>query len=387
MTTTLTLPNKAGSLFTLSGDFGFQPRTYKKKNAQGATVLVVERLAVFRSGTFRDSMGYQNTWESIHMQQMKANYDYLVANKLFQDVPVRDGHPGFLVNGLPGTGRTVGWHTSMEIETIAAPHDGVEYDYVFVGFDLLDPAAIASFESGLFRNRSAEIISYASNAEAEFWPVYAGFAFVDIPAVEGLNFSRDPSTPRDHSRVLVMFDKENTSMTTPLQGAPAPDSRPALGGPANAPHVFSVNGQPVTDYSAVQRHITVLETAQREAQAAGREAFIKDLSDRGVILATAVDHFSKLATQLDQAGWELFCKGYEGAGTTSIVAQHASPASGVAGTLSSTGASSTPEAVKTQEIEDAKQVVAAFRAASMKPEQLKATPSYKKLVAAGIESA
>jgi hypothetical protein len=386
--TTLTLPNKAGSLFTLSGDFGFTPRKYKKKNAEGHSVLVVEREAVFRSGTFRDSMGYQNTWESIHMQQMLANYNYLVANNLFKDVPVRDGHPGFLINGQPGMGKNVGWHTGLEIETLAAPHDGVEYDYVFASFELLDPAAIAAYESGLFRNRSAEIISYASNAEAEFWPVYAGFAFVDIPAVEGLNFSRDPSTPRDHSRVLVMFDKEIPAMTAPLQGAPAPTDRPALGGPANAPHVFSVNGQPVTDYSAVQRHITVLETAQREAQAAGREAFVKDLSDRGVILATAVDHFNALAVQLDQTGWELFCKGYEGAGTSSIVAQHASPASGVGGTLASNGAATGgPQAVQAQEIEDAKQVVAAFRAASMKPDQLKATPSYKKLVAAGIESA
>jgi hypothetical protein len=384
--TTLVLPRSA-STFTLNSGFGVKPKHYRKGAARS---LVVEGQAVFRSGTFRDSMGYQNTWEDVHMSQMLTNWDYLRNNKIFVDVPVRSGHPGWIVNGTEGTGKVVGYHTGLRIEEMEAPHDGNKYTYVFVDYEILDAKTADDYEAGLLRNRSSEILHYMSNAEAEFWPVYGGFAFVDIPAVEGLNFSRDTSAGQGgdgSTKLIVMFDKEIPSMTgTP--GAPALDNRPPLGGAAQGQqgHVFSVNGQPTSDFAAVQRHITVLETAQAEARTAGREAFINGLATRGFIAATAIEHFSQAAAKMDDETWSLFCKGYELAQPQAAFSQHAAPAANTNGSASSHGSTSSMSADE-EAVAVAKEIVAAHRSTGTSIEALKATPSYRKLVAAGLEQA
>jgi hypothetical protein len=387
--TTLALP-RARSFFTLSDGFGIQPNVYRKSSKR---TLVVEHAAVFRSGTFRDSSGYQNEWLDIHMRQMLENFNYLRNNKIFENVPVRLGHPGFLINGTPGTGAVAGWHTALVSEKLVAPHDGVEYDYVFADFEILDGKAADDYEAGLLRNRSAEIIPYFTNNEAEFWPTYAGFAFVDIPAVEGLNFSRDTSTAQGGdapARVIVMFDKEIPSMTTPVSGVPAPADRPALGGAPQAQaqaHVFSINGQATSDFAAVQRHITVLETQASETRTAARQAFVSNLAHHGAILAAAIPDFEAAVAKMDDETYDLFCKGYAGVGTLSAVGQHAAPAAaGAQGTQFSNGAGAVanPQA---EEIEIAKQVVAGLRRNGMHGAQLKSRPSYQKLVAAGLEQA
>lgn len=385
--TTLSLP-RARSFFTLSDGFGIKPNFYRKGSKR---TLVVEHEAVFRSGTFRDSSGYQNTWEDIHMRQMLDNFNYLRNNKIFENVPVRLGHPGFLINGTPGTGAVAGWHTALVTETLKAPHDGNEYDYVFADYEILDGKAADDYEAGLLRSRSAEIIPYFTNNEAEFWPTYAGFAFVDIPAVEGLNFSRDTSTTQGGdapARVIVMFDKEIPSMTTPVSGVPAPADRPALGGaPQAQAHVFAINGQPVQDYAAVQRHITVLETQASEARTVARQAFVNGLAQRGAILATAIESFSGAVARMDDETYDLFVKGYEGVGVLPVVAQHAAPAAaGAQGTQFSNGNSGAVNA-QDEEIEIAKQVVAGLRRNGMHGASLKASPSYQKLVRAGVEQA
>lgn len=384
--TTLSLP-KARSFYTLSDGFGIKPNTYRKGAAR---TLVVEHEAVFRSGTFRDSMGYQNEWLDIHMRQMMDNFDYLRKEKLFENVPVRLGHAGFLINGLPGAGAFVGWHTALVTEKYKAPHDGVEYDYVFADYEILDSKAAEDYENGLLRNRSAEIIPYFTNSEAEFWPTYAGFAFVDIPAVEGLNFSRDTSMTQGgdaSARVFVMFDKEIPSMTAPLPGVSAPADRPALGGvPQAQAHVFSVNGQATSDFAAVQRHITTLETQASEARTAARQAFVNGLAQRGAILGSAINDFSAAVARMDNETYDLFVKGYEGAGAISAVAQHAAPAAaGAQGTAYSNGQSGANPAA--EDLEIAKEVVAGHRRLNMSAEQLKGTASYRKLVAAGLEQA
>lgn len=388
--TTLSLP-KARSFYTLSDGFGIKPNVYRKGAAR---TLVVEHEAVFRSGTFRDSMGYQNEWLDIHMRQMMDNFTYLRNEKLFENVPVRLGHPGFLINGTPGTGAVAGWHTALVTEKYTAPHDGVEYDYIFADYEILDGKAAEDYENGLLRNRSAEIIPYFTNSEAEFWPTYAGFAFVDIPAVEGLNFSRDTSTTQGGNvpaRVIVMFDKEIPSMTTPVPGVPALADRPALGGASAAQaqpqsHVFSINGQATSDFAAVQRHITTLETQASEASTAARQAFVNGLAQRGVILATSVDDFNAAVARMDNETYDLWCKGYAAVGAMSVVAQHAAPAAaGAQGTLYSSG-QGVPNP-QTEEISIAKDIVAGHRRLNMPADQLKGTASYRKLVAAGLEQA
>lgn len=375
--TTPSLPSKSRSVYSLSDGWGIKPNFYRKGSNR---TLVVEHEAVFRSGTFRDSMGYQNEWLDIHMRQMMENFSYLRNNKIFQDVPVRNGHPGWLINGLPGLGQVIGYHTNLTTEKLTAPHDGNEYDYVFADYEILDGPAADAYESGLFRNRSSEIIPYVTNSEAEFWPVYGGFAFVDIPAVEGLNFSREPQATQggEPARVIVMFDKEIPNMTSPVPGPAAPADRPALGGGTAPSYTFSVNGQPTSDFAAVQRHITTLETQASEARTAARKGFVNGLAQRNLILATAIEPFTAAVAGMDDATYDNFCKGYENVPAIAAVSQHAAPAAAdVQGTAASNGSAGPDNA--TLDVEICRDIVAAHRRNGMDLATLKGVNSYVKL--------
>lgn len=363
-------------------------RYFKRDNGN----MVFEGVPVFRSGVFRDSMGEQNTWEDLHMRQMVENYDYLQSSGQFANVPVRDGHPGWILHGLPGNGRVVGWHTGVAIKKMKSPVDGEEYTYFLADYEITEPDAVGKIERGTWRNRSAEILRYLSNNESEYWPVYGGFAFVDIPAVEGLNFSQQVSPGIKY----VMLDEE-TVVTQPQQGQPISGtaqllhgSRPLPGGQGNGssentPHVFNVNGQAVTDYAAVQQHISMLEQFRNETRSASRNDFIDALAHANVIAATGVDDFKTLAASMNDEQWELWRKGYANVQPTALLSQHAAPAASSATAGSQGGVGGT---AADQEIENAKSIVAMHRGmGSMSEEALKKTPSYRKLVAAGIEQA
>lgn len=386
------------SLQFLNSGLGFRAAAeYKKDNG----VYVVEREPVFRSGVFRDSMGDQMTWEPLHMKQMLDNFTYLKSSGVFVNVPVRDGHPGWLINGLPGSGAVVGWHTGIDVATLASPIDAVEYDYILASYELTDPRAIQLKESGTYRNRSSEILRYYTNAEAEYWPVYGGFAFVDIPAVEGLNFARDVNAGNavgspSQTRYFVMSDTKEIQMTAPVPASPpVQPSAPQTSGqpaqpiaPAQAPtsqHVFTVNGKATTDYAAVQRHITVLESAATEARDAGRAAFVTGLVQRNLILGTEenVTRMTEFAQSLTDEQFEQWRVGYDGLQSPSLLSRHAAPAAGSA----NVGVTSGHLAPEADALSVAKEIVKYHRSNNMPLDKLKATKSYQQLVQAGVEQA
>lgn len=404
---TSTVVTRPNTLFVSNG-FGIQPRVFKR----GSGVLAVENVAVFRTGTFRDSMGTQNTWERLHLDQVVANFNHLMGKGIFTP-PVRDGHASFLINGIPGSGAVVGWHTSLSVETMTSPVDGQEYDYLLAGYDITEPYAQEKLQNGTWRNRSAEMIGYLTNDEAEFWPVYGGFAFVDIPAVEGLNFSHPAG-----SKLYVMLDKE-IPVTTPIPGAPAlnrplpgqhgqpaggqptppspptPQSAPPVPptpAPAPAPQggeqqygqnggafVFTMNGQPTTDVSAVQRHILALEGFATESRRAARAAFVNALAQNNLILASAVPQYESLVYSMNDEQWALWQGTWTAAQQPALLAQHAAPASNAGGVAQ--------PGQLTDDLKVAQEIVNMHRLNNMPAEQLKATGSYQKLVAAGLAQA
>jgi len=323
------------SSFSINNGFGIQPKIYKKTTDKG-TVLAMEGVAVFRTGTFRDSMGYQNTWESIHLNQMVTNYEYLKGNGTFANVPVRDGHPGWLINGTPGTGKVVGWHTGLKVATLTAPHDGTEYDYLLADYEILDASAQGDINSGLWVNRSSEIGGYTTNAEAEHWPVYMGVAYVDIPAVEGLNFTA--SRPGGEApRVYVMFDNsKEKDVTAPVLAVPAvtagaPAVTPQVpvagtqhGAPAAAtqPFVFSVNGANTSDFAAVQAHITGLEKFQSETQEANRKGFVTALCAANKLPVTKKDSYEKFALGLAPDQYTAWVATFDDVEVPALLGQH-----------------------------------------------------------------
>lgn len=313
------------STFAISSGFGLEPVKYKKDNG----TLMMEGVAVFRTGTFRDSMGTQNTWEPIHLKQMVDNFDHLRNNKVFDDVPVRHGHPGWLINNTPGTGAVVGWHKGLKVATLKAPHDDAEYDYLMADFEILDDDAKAAIDKGLWRNRSSEIGTYLTNAESEHWPVYMGVAYVDIPAVEGLNFSSANGAPAP--KVYVMFNQKETIVgvdpsAAPQQGgtpatAPAASQHGAPTAPAQ-PFVFSVNGASVSDVAAVQAHITSLEKFRSDTQEANRKNFVTALVTANKIPAPKQDSYEKFALGLSPEQYESWTATFEDVSGPALLGLH-----------------------------------------------------------------
>lgn len=385
--TTIQLPNVSTFAFS-TGFAGLKPSHFRKDNG----TLVVQRVPVFRSGTFRDSMGDQFTYESLHINQMLENYNYLRNNSLFDDVPVRDGHPGFLINGAPGSGKVIGWHTSAAIDKLKGPHDGEEYDYLLVDFELTDPAAAASYENGTFRNRSAEVGRYRTNAEAEFWPVYMGVAFVDIPAVEGLKFSSSNSAALRGSgaKFFVMDDKEKSVGDNPQTSTVANAAAGAQGSgqhsaPAgsnlpfavSAPHVFSVNGQQMQDYTAVQNHINVLEKFRADVQEGARKDFVTGLARENKIAATQLEATEKFAIGLTPDQFEAWKGTWTAAPAQPVLGMH-----GQTVTNPNNQGQQAPDP-KAEQYKIWQDTVMQFKMAGMNAEAIKNTSSYKSLVAAG----
>lgn len=355
----------------------------KKYRQGGNGNLILEGVAVFRSGTFRDSMGFQHQWEPEHMTQMVDNYTILSSRGVITSVPIRSDHVGFLDSSLKSV---VGYHIGIRTEERINSVSGEMCTYLLADMEIIDPDAIQKIESGLWRNLSSEIGTYLTNAEAEYWPVYMGVAFVDFPAVEGLANSFSKRAPNDsgiHAGSAVFSlvnEQEDTDMgninkggtvteekvkegefgaediesqaqnITPNdsdgEGANDEDETEVQNGEAgadseasasedgvyssedagteegdeagedqpNAEHglnsgqsfQFSINGQPTTDFAAVQAHITSLEATIEHGRQQGIEEFVKALSDEGKILATQVDSltdFAKSLTESQYTAW------------------------------------------------------------------------------------
>jgi hypothetical protein len=245
----------------------------------------VHGLRVFRSGTFRDSLGIQHTWDNEHMDQFVANFNMLSQRGILPNVPVRDGHRSFLGGG----GTVIGYVSSLSTEDGTDIH-GESCRFLVADFEITDPAALEKLKNGTFRARSAEVGMYEDNREALYYPVFQGFAFVDIPAVEGLYAQGVPQS-------VTLLEENRVTTPAPNTGVPAPGtqttqppaqqqhSAPPPPPPAPA-HQFTVFGQNVSDFAAVQAHIDSLELFRKETIETGRKAFCKELAESGRILAS-----------------------------------------------------------------------------------------------------
>lgn len=400
--TQTTLPGRAGvfsrrSMFAFSNEEfgGVKPKMHRTSSGG----LVVEGVPVFRSGTFRDSRGVQATWEDIQIRQMVENYDYLKSKKILLEVPIRDGHPGWIVNGAPGMGQVIGWHSNLYSKKLEAPHDKQEYLYVLGDFEVTDPAAAEKVENGTFRNRSAEIGAYVTNNEAEFYPVYLGVAYVDLPAVEGLRFSGHSQAQDPAGQQFFVFldgfnfsqPKESgvTQSIMPAVQAAAPPAAPAAqAAPAPAAQAFSffVNGAPTVDFTAVQTHITMLEKFRADTTEANRVAFVAGLSTSGRILATQVEATEAFAKSLNDEQYVAWSKTWEGAQSSPLVGQHAAGTPSAGGVAPQAPGGMAPQtatpAAADQKFADDEAIVRMHTMAGTPADKIKLSPAYKRLAAA-----
>lgn len=361
---------------TLSSHQDRERRSVFERN--GKSILSLSNVAVFRAGTFRDSMGFQRTWDDFQLEGMVRNFDHLRSQGVFQDVPVRAGHPSFGTNPIDNI---IGYVTGMRVEKRTASIENKEHLFLVADFEILDPAAQEKINSGLWRNRSAEIGTYVDNEEREYAPTFMGVAYVDIPAVERLNeFAKNHQS--ENFRIMT---EAAVSGTEPIITPPAPSGAPAPvvthGAPAPALATFSLGGNTTSDYAAVQAYITGLETAnanyaqaETERELSDRDAFVTSLVDGNKLTApnqAATTAFARSLTAEQFSAWKAT---QEGAPVLPLLAEH-----GATGTTppAAGGEQSPVDAA----FETAKGVVRQMSIAKVPVEQIKASPSYAKCLA------
>lgn len=357
------------------------PKFNYKKNEAGVSVLVVQDVAVFRSGTFADSMGFVTSWESIHIDQFVAHFEMLKNRNIFADVPVRDGHPGFLISGQEGNGKVVGYHTSLRAEERISLHDGNPYTYLIAEYEILDPEAQEKIGSGLWRSLSAEVGRYVTNDGAEFWPVYWGVAYVDIPAVEGLKgFSKNGTR--------YIIEEESVGNTTNTANLvpelPAPPSPPATEGAHSAPvqpFVFRIGGDETSDFAAVQSYVTGLEAEaeglrqfRTETIEAGRASFVDSLAASGRILASQVPGLNDFARTLSDEQFTAWRGSMELAPPSPVLANYTSSGDTEPPVTGAVDAA-------TVRSDTLRSVIKQHQRAGLPSDKIKATNSYKELIA------
>lgn len=420
----------------MQGDHQFSPSWFFEditdpQTQNVATVLRVKDMPVFRSGSFKDSLGDLTTWETLHIDQMAATFTFLKDQQVFADVPVREGHGSFF--GDPMTG-LVGYHDALRTQDAKAP-DGNTYRYLLADFTIYDPQNQQAFLSGKWRNRSSEVGYYETNDGTGYYPVYQGFAFVDIPAVNYLNlFSKEKQ--RSFSVLLerdIKMDPDeqpNGGTTTEPDGSPAPQNEPVgtpaapntegngntepnesqendgqQGTPQNepvtppaptpvppaangdhsaptAPHVFNCGGNQTSDFAAVQNYISGLETEvnglrtfRTETLTAGRKNFVSQLAKDKKILGSQVEGMTAHALSLTDEQFSAFTAMYKDSPVLPLFGEHG-------------GSSGSPENVEDltkdeREFKQVEQQVNWHRMSGMREDDVAQTLSYKRYVELG----
>ena len=388
-TTTITKPTsrEGGTVFFSGHQIAkeLSPKFTYKKNDSGQQVLLVQDVAVFRSGTFADSMGMVNTWEGIHLDQLVAHFDMLRSRNIFPDVPVRDGHPGFFLSGTEGNGKVVGYHTGLRTEERTSLHDGNQYTYLIAEYEIIDPEAQEKIHSGLWRSLSSEVGRYVTNDGAEFWPVYWGVAYVDIPAVEGLKgFSNG-------TRYIIEEESVSNAKTVNKPELPAPPTDPPTGDELptggtgvvhsgeRPPFVFSIGGNETSNFAAVQSYVTALESEveglrqfRTETVEAGRNSFVESLASSGRLLASQLPDTKQFAQTLSDEQFAAWKATMEAAPANPILANYDS----------SGGSEPTPAGavgVAAERAATLRGIIKQHQRAGLSADKIKATNSYKEL--------
>lgn len=256
-----------------------------KDGSGNVKVLEMKNVAVFRSGTFRDSMGDQSTWSREDLELFVQGFNHLRTSGTLPDVPVRKGHRSYL--GHANMDGLIGYITGLRVHDKVASIEQQEYSFLVADYEILDSEAREKISSGLWRNRSAEVGSYLDNNDVIHGPAFLGFAYVDMPAVERLNEYANSQGAQLNFNLL-------TEEVMPEAPKPAVIPEAAM---------FTIGGTQTSDPAAVQAYINGLETANGEFSnqlTAMREAETqREFSSRAGVIDTLIGSNRMLAAQKD----------------------------------------------------------------------------------------
>ena len=352
----------------------------------------IESFPVFRTGTFKDSMGESRTWGREHLAQMVSNFKNLRDSEILENIPVRDGHPGLFGGGAPGSGpgRVVGYVTDLRVGDSNADGETL----LVADFEFTEPDAVEKFQRGTFRARSSEIGMYETNDEALHWPVFLGFAFVDIGAVEKLfgkswtsnhfTLSEDNAMgtkPKGDDDTIDLTNEtddaagETADVTDDVDTSHDTHTHSSgnSAGDVGGNFTFRIGGEPTTDFAAVQQHVDHLESIQREMVDSARNDFVTQLAEDGVIAATKVDDMQEFVRTMSTDQYNKFTEMYKDAPPNALFAHHA-------GVTNEDGTEGTNEsASESDEMEILEQRVEYARKSGLDEESLKKLDSYQRL--------
>lgn len=412
--------------FMVANQFAKQPVI--EATPRGTHVL--RGIRIFKSGTFKDSLGIERTWTDDHLNKMVVNFNTLRRLGAFVDVPVRANHTGDVRD-------VVGYFSGMYID----PED---HQFLAADIEFTEPDAISKWNRGTFRSRSSEIGMYETNDGTTYFPTVVGLAFVDIGAVEGLH-NKAPNTQFTYEHNIV--DKESTDMNLEqwlaaghkaedwvsavqyaawvqavnyaqaLQEhfnqaeqlgvqpgtAPVVTPEPIVTPPANNPldalqHrqqqtqppapvvtpapviTFSLNGAQVQNYTQVQAHIHALEQFREETVKGGRIEFVNNLVTANKLPSTQLPAELAFVETLSDNQWASYRARWDAAPVHSLFGnygqQNGAPLDPSAGQL---GFGQSDPNAPLDELATAQEIVAQHGRAGKSEDFIKNTKSYAML--------
>jgi ATP-dependent protease ClpP protease subunit len=181
----------------------------------------------------------------------------------------------------------------------------------------------------------------------------------------------DPANPASPDQ------PETPAEPTPAAPAPAAPATPPANSitGANGQVTFQVNGQTVTDPTAIQNHISNLERFQTETKKAARQSFVENLASPGVnkILASQIDSTMTFVESLSDEQFEAWKATWNVAGSiSSLQPSGVSPAN-------PSGDQTSVEAQNAQHLQDLKDTVRQHKLGGMPVSQIEKTESYMQL--------
>lgn len=375
---------------------------------------LVKGLRIFKSGTFKDSMGIERTWTENDLVKMAENFNTLRNNGILVDVPVRSDHTRSVKD-------VVGWFASVYV-------DPSDRRFLSCDIEFTEPDAYQKWQRGTFRSRSSEIGMYETNDGTTYFPTVVGLAFVDIGAAEGL-YNKEPS--KAHQFTHVVMDKENDTMNleawlasgksaedwikaveyaawldaanyaqaledqfknengTPPVGTPPVEEPPAGTPPAGTPPVlvhsapvnvlhFTVNGQAISDPGTVQAHIHMLEQFRHETIQGGRRQYVTDLVKGNKLPATQLESTIAFVASLDDKQFESYRASMDAAPVHSLFGSYGMQTENPANPQQP--AFGAPVVESLGGVALAEEIVSNHQRAGKSVEFIQTTPSYKILV-------
>lgn len=203
--------------------------------------IVLKNVEIFRVGTFK---GYE--YKRSALEKMVANFYYLKSLGIFTHVPVRSDHTG-MFREAPVIDRVGGY-----VKDLYMKGNKLVADIRVTSENMMN-----KIKEGSYVSRSSEIGSYQDNEGNVYSPTLWGFAFVDVPAVEGLSpeFSFSKEKPE-----LISLNPED--MKVEKHGADeAPVEEPAVAPAVEAVESTEAVVEPVVEEEEKEEEAPVEESA------------------------------------------------------------------------------------------------------------------------------